>query len=498
MKSAIVIAFLLLFLTCMNQPTRRTGKELAEVYCVTCHQLPTPQDLDQSTWETYVLPRMKQMMGVAQTDRSELFENGEGRRIVEQAQVFPTKSDLTEKEFDQIAQYFINTAPEKLVDERPHTIVSSQFEMKMPDYRLSPPSTIMLKLMDDRLFVGDVNSNGLLLFDRQLQLEQLAKVGSGAVDIAKEENAYYVTVMGSFSPTDVPGGYVLKLPLDRTQQPKKVIPNLRRPVQSKLADVNHDGLLDICVAEFGKWTGGINWYKNTGNDRYEKQELLRQSGVIGMEIVDMDSDGLKDILALFGQGNEGFWAFINQGNGQFESKQVLSLPPTYGSSTFQLIDWNNDEHPDILYTAGDNADYPPIIKPYQGIYVFVNDGEYQFQEDYFFPFPGAYGAEYADFDGDGDKDLVSISFFPDYRDTSDQSVILLRRNEQGQFNPEVVNTDFLGRWIVMESGDLDGDLDIDILLGSLTFEVVNSNVNHVQSWVEKGIPYLVLENMQVE
>ena len=55
------------------------------------------------------------------------------------------------------------------------------------------------------------------------------------------------------------------------------------------------------------------------------------------------------------------------------------------------------------------------------------------------------------------------------------------------------DADKLGRWIVLDSGDLDQDGDEDIVLGSLAFEVPG-DVARVEYWAENGIPFVVLEN----
>jgi hypothetical protein len=47
--------------------------------------------------------------------------------------------------------------------------------------------------------------------------------------------------------------------------------------------------------------------------------------------------------------------------------------------------------------------------------------------------------------------------------------------------------------MVMDMGDLEGDGDIDLLLGPLTFEVVPDR-GETARWVKNAIPFVVLEN----
>ncbi|MFT4669170.1 MAG: hypothetical protein ACI9HJ_000742 [Ulvibacter sp.] len=45
----------------------------------------------------------------------------------------------------------------------------------------------------------------------------------------------------------------------------------------------------------------------------------------------------------------------------------------------------------------------------------------------------------------------------------------------------------------MDASDYDKDGDIDLVLGSLAFEVV-PKLGFVEKWMEDGIPFIVLEN----
>ena len=46
----------------------------------------------------------------------------------------------------------------------------------------------------------------------------------------------------------------------------------------------------------------------------------------------------------------------------------------------------------------------------------------------------------------------------------------------------------------MDCADRDRDGDLDLVLGSLAFEVIPDN-GEVQKWVSNGIGYVVLENL---
>ena len=474
------------------------GQQLAARYCVACHQLPKPQLLNKATWQQYVLPRMGYMLGLYPHDsvRASLIEAGEGGRRVLAANVFPEQPAISWEAYQQIEAYYLHNAPDSLLMPiaQPLSTPLKQFKVIKPNYQLAPPSTTMLQMATDGgFYLGDAHTQTLYRFNAALSLTAAAKVREGAVAMQETGNALLVTVMGSFSPTDAPSGLVVALPKDKSLQPSVVLKQLQRPVHSEMADLNGDQLPDIVTCEFGKWTGSLCWWRNEGNQTYQRQILYNKPGAIKAYVRDLNKDGLPDVIALFGQADEGIFAFYNQGNGQFAQKRLLRFPASYGSSYFNLHDFNGDDHQDIIYTAGDNADYPALMKPYHGIYLFVNDGQNNFSQQAFYHLNGAYKAIPSDFDQDGDTDIAAISFFPDYVNQPEAGFVYLENTGQNQFARATFAEVTEGRWIVMEAGDVDEDGDTDLLLGSLAFETVPPTP-YQQQWAASGLPFVLLEN----
>ncbi len=358
---------------------------------------------------------------------------------------------------------------------------------------MSPPSTTLVSVQSGGFFIGDANSRRLYQFDAQRQLLNAANVREGAVSLSPTPGALNVTVMGSFSPTDAPTGFVLALPTQAGQSPRVLLDSLQRPVHTTYADLNDNGRMDIITCEFGKWTGGLAWWENRGGDRYQKHWLRPRPGATRAYVRDLNGDQRPDVLALFGQGDEGVFAYYNQGNGSFREEALLRFPPSYGSSSLILFDTDGDGHEDLVHTAGDNADYPPVTKPYHGIRIFRNDGTNHFKESWFYPLPGAYAAVPADFDQDGDLDFAAISFFPDYARSAQRGFVYLENQGDFQFKEYTFPEVAAGRWLVMDAGDVDQDGDEDVVLGSLSFEVVPPN-GLLAQWVARGVPFVVLEN----
>ncbi|WP_421948764.1 FG-GAP repeat domain-containing protein [Phaeodactylibacter xiamenensis] len=494
------VGFLAVFHACKPTagPSQSTpiGEEWARIHCAACHQYPEPELLPKSTWAAHVLPRMGYFLGHypdADT-RQQLIESGPGGQAVKARRIFPEQPLIDSATWLAIQGFYLENAP--TVWDLPAILAldtTSLFQARFPDYFLSPPSTTLIDAFPGGLYLGDANKERLMVFDQNLQLRQQAKVREGAVSLQDNPADLLLTVMGSFSPTDAPEGFLLQLPKGGGQPPQILIDSLQRPVHSAYADLNGDGRMDVVIAEFAKWTGRLAWWEQHPDGTFTPHTLRAQPGAIKTAIQDFNGDGQPDILALFGQGDEGFWLYENQGNATFREKSILRLPASYGSSTFRLLDYNKDGHTDILYTAGDNADYPPVLKPYHGIYLFENNGELGFEQAFFQPLPGAYDAIPGDFDQDGDLDLAAISFFPDFKRQPEAGFVFFENLGGWTMQASTFPQSKLGRWIVMDSADIDSDGDDDLVLGSLAFEVVPDR-GEIEGWVQKGIPFVVLEN----
>jgi hypothetical protein len=140
------------------------------------------------------------------------------------------------------------------------------------------------------------------------------------------------------------------------------------------------------------------------------------------------------------------------------------------------------------------------MKPYHGVRIFLNDGDNQFEEAYFLPLNGAYGVTADDFDEDGDLDIAAISFFPDYETNPEESFVYLENKGDLTFEPSTFEDSDRGRWLILDSGDMDRDGDSDLILGS--FSALQHGTSYVpeataKQWTEEGPSAIVLENTAI-
>ena len=346
---------------------------------------------------------------------------------------------------------------------------------------------------ENEIYISDVGTSTLSILDRDMNVSKSFPAPQGTTWLHKDNNdTSYALVVGTFNPTDLNLGYLMRLPTFSEEGAKILVSGLQRPVHVDFGDLDGDGLEDIVICEFGNHTGALSWWKQDADGNYQRNVLRNMPGATKAYIKDLNKDGKPDIIALFGQGDEGIFIYYNQGNGQFIEENVFRFPASYGSSYFNLFDFDGDGHEDIIFTAGDNADYDPVLKPYHGIRIFQNDGANQFNEIFFYPLNGAYSAIPMDFDQDGDIDIAAISFFPDYENSPEESFIYLENKGDMNFEASTFAGSSDGRWIVMDAGDIDGDGDVDLILGSMIFGT--DHTAYFDKWVENGLPFVILEN----
>jgi cytochrome c5 len=474
-----------------------TGAELAKAYCQACHAYPAPELLDKQTWKNGVLPNMALRLGLNLTGDSP-YQGKTQQETMDllQAGIYPDKPLITQQEWAKIEAYYLEHAPEKmeLPAKGQAEAELSNFTVVIPDLNKGrQPLTTLVKYLpaSQSLWVGD-SRNWLFRLNNELQVVDSIQLVSPPVDLLGEEHRYKVLSIGTMAPSERSDGQLFGFSAPATgATPLLLLDKLRRPVQMVEADFNGDKLQDLVVCHFGNNLGALVLYLNMGK-KYRQVMLKELPGAIKAEVTDLNQDGLQDIVVLFAQGTEAMKVFYNRGGTKFEERNLIRFPPVYGLSYFELADLNQDGFPDILLSNGDNADYSPVIKPYHGIRIYLNDGKNNFREAYFYPMPGASKVLARDFDLDGDLDIAAISFFPDFNRSPEKAFVYLEQAGKLDFRPKVLVESQLGHWLTLEAGDTDGDGDLDIVLGSFTGTPAPKEVQ--EKWVNDGPGIIVLQN----
>ena len=478
----------------------REGEGLAKKYCQSCHAFPDPSMLDVTSWENGVLPNMGARLGIHKHNFKPYPSAINDPNLPKD--YYPAEPMLQPHEWQRIIDYYVATSPDSLSSHRSIDIPDSLpfFKAQLPVFQYNDPaiaySHIDVTQEKPRIILSDIRKQLLMRFDGDLTLvDSMASQGTIVHTVADGSKTLACDI-GVMNPNNGKFGRGFYLSADSLKpwnaDSTPIFKDLARPVYLAKADLNKDGRNDFIVCEFGHFTGSLSWMENRGNDEFIRHELANQPGAIKAEVFDYNNDGFPDVWALFTQGKEGIVLFTNKGQGQFEQSELISFPAVNGSTYFELCDFNNDGFKDILYTCGDNADYSMILKPYHGVYIYLNNGKNIFKEKYFFPINGCFKAIPRDFDRDGDLDIASIAFFADYANRPSEGFVYLENKGDFRFEPYAIGEAVLGRWLTMDVGDIDEDGRIDILLGNFSIRpsVVRSSVD----W-SKGPPFIILKNI---
>ena len=464
------------------------GPQLAKTYCASCHAFPEPGLLTKIEWTHHIMPSMALWMGIEPVNYEALPDG----RILEEAKLFPSAPLLSQKEWFAIWDYYKNESPGQHPRRAAPRIEmdARRFRARKVNFHSGAPMISLVKIdaVKKQLHVGDAYANVFGTLDISGQVVAKERVQSPLISLQIAKDGLLQTLIGRFFPSDSPEGSVVV-------SGNEVLAKLRRPTDARAADLNGDGREDLVVCEFGNRLGGVSWHENLGDGHYRRHELLDRAGAIRSELRDMDGDGKTDIVLLTAQGREGLHIYYNEGGGRFSLQTVLEQHPSFGYADFQLVDWDKDGDVDLLTANGDNGDYPTPHKGYHGVRLYLNSGKSTFKEVYFYPMEGAYKAMPLDFDLDGDLDLAAISFYPDFGGVPVSFVVLENRGTL-QLKPFTIAEGNLGRWMVMDTGDLDGDGDEDIALGSFVMgpTTIPTPPALRERWKNEGAAVLILEN----
>jgi len=493
-------------------PSDLPGNTLAIMHCSRCHAFVSPEILPKDIWKSAVLPSMGHRLGFYKGDHQpdSLFDKDMGGTIVRKANIYPETPMIAMADWHKIIDYYVENAPDTILPPKRSKKINmglKHFKYKETSYSHRPAQTVLVKILPDSRGIVYSDSKryrqnvyNLTFLDTNLKLNYEASVNSVPIHYYERADTIYLATIGTtIFPHDAPYGALQKIwknqPESAGTVTKELIQYLQRPVFLEYADLNNDGREDIVVCEYGNLTGKLVWFENQGNDRYSMRPLRGLPGAISALLKDTNQDGFLDIIVLMAQGDEGVFLYENRGNGTFTERTLLTFLPLYGSQYIEMADFNGDGFDDLIYVCGDNADRTPILKSYHGIYIYLNDGKYNFSKKYFYQLNGAYKAIPRDFDLDGDLDIAAISFFPDYYSYPEESFIYLENRGNFEFVdysfPEATN----GRWIVMDANDMDADGDIDLAIGSFVYFLPEGDTTGLGNrWLRTGPSIAILEN----
>ena len=218
-------------------------------------------------------------------------------------------------------------------------------------------------------------------------------------------------------------------------------------VARELADINGDGSPDLILSD----NTGILIMANRGDGTFLSPDSYTasvSSYTKAITVGDFDDDGDLDVML------GGSVLFTNQGNAFSDSHVAIDA---YRVEQIQTADLNNDGHLDIVSSRTSSC----------AVYVTMNKGDGSFDATDTYSRSGCNITDFEIDDVDGDQYLDVVA-----KPSSDADTMILNNDGDGEFSTSVFSIPG-SRNSQLELANVDGDNDIDMVLGGTTYVVPN-------------------------
>lgn len=252
------------------------------------------------------------------------------------------------------------------------------------------------------------------------------------------------------------------------------------PKMLEVADLDSDGLKDI-VAVSAAITDRVIWYKNLGADNFGDQQIISTDidNPLSLELADFDNDGDLDILSTSLFDDKVAW-YENDGNANFGPQALItnSIDMPWHSEIFDL---ENDGDFDIAVCSNSGNEVFYIENLGAGIFgtevlltSLVNSPE---------------EIRSADLNNDGYMDLVTIS-------VGDNKIAWYENLGGSGFGSQVIVSNSFLNPMALIIVDVDGDSDKDIITGDEGSIVIFRNDGSAIFTGPEIVTNLVLNNLE--
>lgn len=250
---------------------------------------------------------------------------------------------------------------------------------------------------------------------------------------------------------------------------------LARPAEIEVADMDGDGVHDL-VLRLDR-DEGIRFCRGLGGASFAApvQITTLAEEIRGSHIADMDGDGDLDLVYTAWPSSQ-VVVLRNDGAWPLATQVIAGQTARPLDSAIDVGDVDLDGHVDIVCGASDGVDATDEKE-----YVFYGQGSLQFGAAVELDGRDAARAQVlADLDGDGDLDLVSAIRFAEF---------LWRENQGGSFSNGVRITGTYNGHVAMEPADFDQDGDADLLVCATSQNARGRSGGHIVEPSQPGSPF---------
>ena len=520
------------------------AKALVELHCTRCHLAPNPSDLSKEYWP-FALHYMGYYVGMKgdeyddmrmedfppefepvqdYTKRYFLFqdETGYARDLYPFKMYIPPQPLMSKEDWLVMREYFESNAKSwtDMLIKRERDPVIKGFKPVVPNLELEPNGLIIATKVDPkrkRIYVANSTLDDFVagggrhphVEERDklyaYDLETGKKIGSTQVEsditsmTLSESGAVRASEHGRFPMGPIGIGNISDYEFadDGSLKRSILVGEKQRMVEHVNVDMDGDGLKDIVSVTFGDGIyadaqSELAVYWKTPEFDQKRAESLSpapetpdgelpgalietmlstEAGLISVSVGDMNNDGLQDVVALVAQAREDVLVFINNGDRTFTRHLIDEEFAAFGGNVVRVADFDGDGNQDIALLNGDNVsgnsvdNTVPAPRPYNAVYIYQNHGDMKFTRKNIYPFHGATRAAVADFDNDGDIDIVAVALYVQWNEDLPQGFVYLENKGDLNFEAQTLPKEFFAPYIHVEAADVNGDNKTDIVLG---------------------------------
>jgi Zn-dependent metalloprotease len=245
------------------------------------------------------------------------------------------------------------------------------------------------------------------------------------------------------------------------------IPTSRRALKVKVGDINSDGWSDVVISSGNSNDGYIVWLENQGNNVFIEHLISTAvAGPFDLDIADYDGDNDIDIASA-NCGSSSVLLFENNGSENFTRRVVGTS--IWWADVMTSTDMNNDGRIDIV-VSGSNDDI---------IYWLENNGNLSFTRHTIGRFYDASQIIAKDLNDDGVMDIVAVSDWGSFNYHGGR-VSWFKNNNNGTFTENLIREvmeehGFCGTAVADYNNDGDQDIvSCKVFTGALITNYENS------------------------